>query len=110
MHGRLSLVKQPMAATAKPLHHEGWVYEEKYDGWRMVAYKDADQVRLISRQGKGLHAPLPRAAAVIKALHFCTAILDGVTGVDEKLDGHLEAHTRPGASEKVSAAGMLWSP
>lgn len=51
----------PPTLVAQPVHHAGWVYEEKYDGWRMVAYKDADQVRLISRQGKGLHAPLPRA-------------------------------------------------
>jgi hypothetical protein len=49
-------------------------------------------------------------AAVIKALRFCTAILDGVTGVDEKLDGHLKAHARPGASEQESAAGMLRPP
>ena len=28
-----------MQATdvGQPFHHEGWVYEEKYDGWRMVA-------------------------------------------------------------------------
>jgi len=29
-------------------HHEGWVYEEKVDGWRMVAYKDGAAVRLMS--------------------------------------------------------------
>ncbi len=39
-----------MAATqiAKPFHRPGWVYEEKYDGWRMLAYKDgtaSDQAR-----------------------------------------------------------------
>lgn len=28
------------------------MYEEKYDGWRMVAYKDDDAVTIISRQGK----------------------------------------------------------
>jgi hypothetical protein len=39
-----------MAPTlAKPFHRPGWVYEEKYDGWRMVAYKDGARVRLISR-------------------------------------------------------------
>ncbi len=27
----------------QPFHRDGWVYEEKYDGWRMVAYKDGDQ-------------------------------------------------------------------
>jgi bifunctional non-homologous end joining protein LigD len=35
--------------VAKPFHREGWIWEEKYDGWRMVAYKDGSRVRLISR-------------------------------------------------------------
>jgi ATP-dependent DNA ligase len=30
----------------RPFHHEGWVYEEKVDGYRMVVYKDDDGVRL----------------------------------------------------------------
>jgi bifunctional non-homologous end joining protein LigD len=43
-------VVTPMAPTlAKPFHRPGWVYEEKYDGWRMVGYKDGSTVRLISR-------------------------------------------------------------
>lgn len=28
----------------KPFHRDGWVYEEKYDGWRMVAEKAGSQV------------------------------------------------------------------
>ena len=42
-----------MAATqiAKPFHRPGWVYEEKVDGWRILAYKDAAGVRLVSRKG-----------------------------------------------------------
>jgi hypothetical protein len=27
----------------RPFHREGWVYEEKVDGWRMFAYKVARQ-------------------------------------------------------------------
>ena len=23
-----------------PFHRDGWIYEEKYDGWRIVAYND----------------------------------------------------------------------
>jgi hypothetical protein len=44
-----------MAATevARPFHHPGWVYEEKVDGWRVLAYKDAAGVRLVSRNGEG---------------------------------------------------------
>jgi ATP-dependent DNA ligase len=33
---------------AKPFHRTGWVYEEKYDGWRMIAYKNGWTVRLIT--------------------------------------------------------------
>ena len=29
---------------AGPFHREGWVYEEQYDGCRMVAYKDGTAV------------------------------------------------------------------
>jgi len=35
----------------KPFHRDGWIYEEKYDGWRMVAEKVGNQVRLTSRNG-----------------------------------------------------------
>jgi ATP-dependent DNA ligase len=33
----------PMIPTQvkKPFHRDGWVYEEKIDGWRMLAYKAA---------------------------------------------------------------------
>ena len=32
----------PMIPTlvAKPFHRDGFVYEEKVDGWRTLAYKD----------------------------------------------------------------------
>ena len=36
----------------EPFHRDGWIYEEKVDGWRMLAYKDDDRVRLISRNGR----------------------------------------------------------
>ena len=36
----------------EPFHREGWVYEEKYDGFRMLSYKEAQRVRPISRNGR----------------------------------------------------------
>ena len=41
---------QPTLARP-PFHRSGWVYEEKVDGWRILAHKDGDRVRLISRNG-----------------------------------------------------------
>ena len=38
--------------VAQPFHHKGWVYEEKVDGYRMVAYKDDDAVTIMSRRAR----------------------------------------------------------
>jgi ATP-dependent DNA ligase len=37
------------AQVCQPLHREGWIYEERIDGWRMLAYKSGDRVRPVSR-------------------------------------------------------------
>ncbi len=44
---------EPMLTTAarEPFHRPGWVYEEKYDGYRILAYKDDREVGPISRHG-----------------------------------------------------------
>jgi ATP-dependent DNA ligase len=38
--------------VSRPFHRDGWVYEERDDGWRLVAYKDGTAGRLVSRAGK----------------------------------------------------------
>jgi hypothetical protein len=35
--------------VAQPFHYEGWIYEEKVDGYRVLAYKAGETVRLMSR-------------------------------------------------------------
>src|SRR5262249_11222379 len=62
---------------AKPFHRPGWVYEEKYDGWRMIAYKDGARVRLISRNNVDHTERFRELAAAIAALKAPTLILDG---------------------------------
>jgi bifunctional non-homologous end joining protein LigD len=66
---------------AKPFQRAGWVYEEKYDGWRVVAYKDADRVRLVSRNGRDLTQRFPELAAAVGALPARTLVLDGEIAV-----------------------------
>ena len=51
MRDRIPFRVQPMLATlvAKPFDEPGWVYEEKYDGIRVLAYKEGKHVSLLSR-------------------------------------------------------------
>src|SRR5712664_1852110 len=49
----------------RPFHHDGWVYEEKIDGYRMVVYKEEDGVRLVSRNGRDHTRRFPE---LVKAL------------------------------------------
>jgi bifunctional non-homologous end joining protein LigD len=68
-----------MAATqvARAFHRPGWVYEEKVDGWRVLAYKDAGGVRLVSRNARDLTRRFPELAAAVGALKPPTLLLDG---------------------------------
>ena len=52
-----------------PFHRNGWVYEEKVDGWRMLAYKDGTRVRLISRNGVDHTLRFRELAAAVATLH-----------------------------------------
>jgi ATP dependent DNA ligase domain len=69
----------PMAPTRvrDPFHRDGWVYEEKVDGWRIVAYKDGDRVRLVSRNGVDHTRRLADLAAAVAKLSARTLVLDG---------------------------------
>jgi bifunctional non-homologous end joining protein LigD len=61
----------------EPFHRPGWVYEEKYDGDRILAYKEGDSVRLLSRSAKDHTATFPEVAAAVGALPSRTLLLDG---------------------------------
>ncbi len=65
----------------QPVHRGGWICEEKYDGWRMVAYKAGDQVRLVSRPGRDHTRRFPDLVAAIAALSPTTLILDGEVSI-----------------------------
>ena len=54
----------PMAPTQvrEPFDRDGWVYEEKVDGWRILAYKDGARVRLLSRSGRDHTRRFPLSA------------------------------------------------
>ncbi len=70
---------RPMLATLvrEPFHHPGWVYEEKYDGYRILAYKEGRRVRLLSRNAKDRTATYDEVAEAVRALRSRTLLLDG---------------------------------
>ena len=79
MASRIPILPNPMLATlvARPFHKPGWEYEEKYDGDRMLAYKEGTRVRLLSRNGKDRTARFPQIVAAIQRLRPQTLLLDG---------------------------------
>ena len=54
-----------------------WVYEVKFDGYRLLARKDGDGVRLVTRNGFDWTARLFKIAAAVQALPFTDGWLDG---------------------------------
>src|SRR5215471_4043300 len=69
----------------EPFHRDGWVYEEKVDGWRILAYKDGGRVRLISRNGRDHTRRFRDLAVAVSKLGARTLVLDGEVAIfDEK--------------------------
>lgn len=60
------------------------MYEEKVGGWRVLAYKDAAGVRLVSRQGRDLTRRFRELAAAVGALEVPTLLLDGEIAVFDR--------------------------
>jgi bifunctional non-homologous end joining protein LigD len=71
---RLSLIHPVLT---KPFHGDRYIYEEKYDGWRMVAYKHGRRVRLVSRRGVDHTARFADSAAAVATVRAPTLVLDG---------------------------------
>jgi bifunctional non-homologous end joining protein LigD len=76
---RIPFRAQPMLPTLveKPFHNPGWIYEEKYDGDRMLAYKEGERVRLLSRNAIDRTSKFPDIVAAIEKLRPASLLLDG---------------------------------
>jgi bifunctional non-homologous end joining protein LigD len=68
---------EPMAATLtqERFSGDGWTFERKFDGIRLLAFKNGGDVRLFSRTRLPQH--LPAVAAAIAALPAHDVVLDG---------------------------------
>jgi len=72
------------AQVATPFHRPGWVYEEKVDGYRLVAHKEGPRVSLTSRQGKDFTHRFPELAKALTGLAAESAVLDAEVAVFDR--------------------------
>ncbi len=70
---------EPMKArlAERPPHGGNWIYEIKFDGFRALAFRHGDDVRLLSRNGKDFGAKFPEIVEAMGALNIDDAIIDG---------------------------------
>jgi len=104
-----SLAKQlePMyASVGTTVPGEGWTFEPKYDGIRVVAFVTDDEVRLITRNGKDKSEQFPEVVDALLALAAkkkkpyvldgeIVALIDGKPGRFQELQSRMhvkEAH------------------
>ncbi len=77
----------PMKATAVGELPEGdeWIYEVKWDGYRALALKHAENVRLLSLKEKDLTQDFPSVARTVLSINAETVVIDGeIVAIDSR--------------------------
>lgn len=85
-------ILKPMLATPKKeiFNHPDWVYELKWDGYRMLSYLNAGQVQCYSRNGKSFNEKFPTIVHALEGIPH-DAILDGeVVALDKEGVGNFQ--------------------
>jgi bifunctional non-homologous end joining protein LigD len=66
----------PVPGLAAPVGPQ-WVHEIKHDGYRLIASKHADRVRLFTRRGYDWSDRYPRIIEAVQAIRVGSATIDG---------------------------------
>ena len=81
----IALFPQLAVLVDEPPKGEGWIYEVKFDGYRLLARIDGDDVRLFTRNGNDWTARLKPLRDEVRALGIASAWLDGeIVVMDEQ--------------------------
>ncbi|MBL0169510.1 MAG: hypothetical protein IPP90_02115 [Gemmatimonadaceae bacterium] len=70
---------EPMLAEPSdtPFTRDGWLFELKLDGYRLIAAKTRGEALLLTRNGNDYTSVFPEIARAVKALPFADCIVDG---------------------------------
>lgn len=82
----------PMLATAAcrvPGEPGRWCYEPKWDGFRVLVFRDGDQLVLQSRNGKELGRYFPELRDALRAEVATRCVLDGEVVVPREIGGRI---------------------
>ncbi len=79
-------LKPQLARSAKELPEgDEWRYEPKWDGFRIIAFRDGDDVHLQSRGGKPMDRYFPEVVEQVLAMPEARVVLDGEVVIE--IDG-----------------------
>ena len=114
---------EPMyASVGSEIPGEGWMFEPKYDGIRVLAYATPTDVKLMTRNGKDKAQQFPEIVASLKKLAAQTkrslvldgevvALIDGEPARFQELQSRMhvkESHTIARLSSSMPAALILF--
>jgi len=71
----------------EPFSRKGWLFELKYDGFRLLCARDEGRPRLRYRRGSDATSVFPEIAAAIKKLPYESFLIDGEVVVTDE-SGH----------------------
>jgi bifunctional non-homologous end joining protein LigD len=80
VEARLPEILVPQLATLvarPPADPQGWAYEIKYDGYRLLARVEGASIRLMTRNGNDWTRKLPKLAQAVAALEIPSGWVDG---------------------------------
>jgi ATP-dependent DNA ligase len=111
------LAKASAALPEQPAEGPEWLYEPKWDGFRVIAFRDGDESYLQSRDSKPLDRYFPELGAPLRQALPPRAVVDGeivIAGPDGLAFEALLQRIHPAASrvamlaEKTPASLVLW--
>jgi bifunctional non-homologous end joining protein LigD len=111
MIDRIPFRVKPMLATLvkEAFDKPGWVYEEKYDGYRILAYKEGGSVKLFSRNGHDRTGTFSGVASAVAKLPGRTLLLDGeVVAFDSKWVSRFQLLQNSGAEVSYGVFDCLY--